>query len=151
MWEIWFNVVFSQGFQQGLVLCQRQDVMKHVKKNRRKIFWNRLYKIRDISPWFHAPHHIFYVLSDLIGGLQTKEVEVSQQVVVEGKELEIQLGQSQTAWEDKPMNAQGDHVNKMNKIVLLKLHKWHPCLNTNALEYIYVYQLIRVCTWGMND
>lgn len=60
--------------------------------------------LQDTSPGFHAPHHIFYVLSDLIGGLQTKEVEVSQQVVVEGKELEIQLGQSQTACDDKQMN-----------------------------------------------
>lgn len=111
-------------------------------KNIHKVSWNQLYKIRDISPWFHAPHHIFDVLSDLVGGLQTKEVEVSQQVVVEGKELEIQLGQSQTAWEDKRMNTQGDHVNKIEwdktEFVLLKLHKWHPRLNTNALEYIYI-------------
>lgn len=58
-------------------------------------------KKRDILPWFHAPHHVFYVLSDLIGGLQAKEVEVSQQVVVEGQELKVQLGQSQAAWEDQ--------------------------------------------------
>lgn len=51
-----------------------------------------LYRIQDILPWLHTPHHIFNVLSDLIGGLQTEEVKVPQQVVVEGQELEIQLG-----------------------------------------------------------
>lgn len=144
----------SSFHNQALFLRQREDAVKHAKKNIRRVFWNQLYKIRDISPWFHAPHHIFYVLSDLIGGLQTKEVEVSQQVVVEGKELEIQLGQSQTACDDEQMNTKGDRVNKTEwdktEFVLLKWHKWHPCLNTNALEYVYVYQQIRVCTWGMN-
>jgi len=48
-------------------------------------------ELRDISPWFHTAHHILDVLSDLIGGLETKEVEVPQQVVVKSQELEIQL------------------------------------------------------------
>lgn len=89
--------------------------MKHLKKTNKKknlTKLNKINKIRDISPWFHAPHHVFDVLPDLIGGLQTKEVEVSQQVVVEGKELEIELGQSKTACDDKQMNTQGDRVNK---------------------------------------
>lgn len=56
-----------------------------------------LYRAEGISPWLHAPHHVFYVLSDLIGGLQTEEVKIPQQVVVEGQELQIQLGQCQAA------------------------------------------------------
>ena len=47
-------------------------------------------------PWLHARHDVLNVLSDLVGGLQAEEVEVSQQVVVEGQELEVQLGQRQT-------------------------------------------------------
>ena len=59
--------------------------------------------MRDINnrqgrgpPWLHARHHVLDVLSDLVGGLQAEEVEVPQQIVVEGQELEIQLGQSET-------------------------------------------------------
>lgn len=42
-------------------------------------------------PWFHAEHNIFYVLSDLVGGLQAKQVKIPQQVIVEGQKLEIQF------------------------------------------------------------
>lgn len=52
--------------------------------------------IEEASPWFHTPHHVLDVLPDFIGGLETKQVEVSQQIVVEGEELQVQLGQSQT-------------------------------------------------------
>lgn len=92
LWPCWINV----------------KILKGAEKKKNKTFksqhscWGK--KKRDILPWFHAPHHVFYVLSNLIGGLQAKEVEVSQQVVVEGQELEVQLGQSQAAWEDKPVN-----------------------------------------------
>lgn len=51
---------------------------------------------RHISPWFHAEHNVFDVLSDLVGGLQAEQVEVPQQVIVEGQKLEIQLCQCQT-------------------------------------------------------
>ncbi|TNN39073.1 hypothetical protein EYF80_050765 [Liparis tanakae] len=51
---------------------------------------------RDVSPRLHPAHHVLDVLSDLIGGLQTKEVEVPQQVVVKGQELEIQLRKAAT-------------------------------------------------------
>lgn len=71
-------------------------------------------QLRDFLPWFHAPHHVFDVLSDLIGGLQAKEVEVSQQVVMEGQELEVQLGQSQAAWEDQPVNVRKAHQHASN-------------------------------------
>lgn len=71
---------------------RREDYVSHLLK---------FYRIEGILPWFHTPHHIFYVLSDLIGGLQTEEVKVPQQVVMEGEELEIQFGQCQAAWEEK--------------------------------------------------
>lgn len=56
-----------------------------------KIYSESVSTSEDISPWFHSPHHILNVLSDLISGLQTKEVEVPQKVVVKRQELEIQL------------------------------------------------------------
>lgn len=54
-----------------------------------------------ISPWFHAEHDVFDVLSDLVGGLQAEQVEVPQQVIVEGQKLEVQLCQCETAWENR--------------------------------------------------
>lgn len=46
---------------------------------------------RRNSPWFHAEHNIFYVLSYLVGGLQAEQVKIPQQVIVEGQKLEVQL------------------------------------------------------------
>lgn len=37
-------------------------------------------------------------MSDLVGGLQTGQVEVSQQAVVEGQELQAPFRERQTNW-----------------------------------------------------
>jgi len=59
------------------------------------------FKTEDFSPWFHSPNHILYVLSDLVSGLQTKEVKVPQQVVVEGQELEIELWKGEAPYQEE--------------------------------------------------
>ena len=43
----------------------------------------------------HAAQHVRDVLPDLVRGLQPEQVEVAQQVVVDGQELQVQLGQRQ--------------------------------------------------------
>ena len=43
----------------------------------------------------HSANDIRDVLPDLIGGLQPEQVEVAQQVVMEGQELQVQLWQCQ--------------------------------------------------------
>lgn len=42
-----------------------------------------------------ARQHVSNVLPDLVGGLQAEEVEVAQQVVGGGQELQVELGQGQ--------------------------------------------------------
>lgn len=43
----------------------------------------------------NSAYHIRDVFSDLVGSLQAEQVEVAQQVVMEGEELQVQLWERQ--------------------------------------------------------
>ena len=63
--------------------------MPRAELQRRK---RHLFRVRDAA---HAAEHVRDVLPDLVRRLQPEQVEVAQEVVVDGQELQVELRQRQ--------------------------------------------------------
>ena len=77
----------------------RLEAGQNVSVNLQKKATAKKGKIKDVAysqVSLEAWQNVSDVLSDLVGGFQTKQVEVAQQVVRHCEELEVQFGQRQT-------------------------------------------------------